>query len=235
MVSRHGRRSVNIFLLLQVSSFAVLLTLPNITGLLLAYLVGSIPSAVWIGRQFYGVDVREYGSGNAGATNTFRVLGKKAGIIVMLMDIFKGFLAVKLAYMIGDYDPEGPEFIDFEIALGVCALLGHIFPVYVGFRGGKGVATMLGILIAIHPQAALICAIVFLLVLQVSGYVSLGSIVSGLAFPVVIMVFYSTNSSINIFSLAVAVLVLITHQRNIERLMRREESKVSWKRRNENS
>jgi glycerol-3-phosphate acyltransferase PlsY len=205
-----------------------LLTLPNIFGLFLAYLVGSIPSAVWIGRQFYDIDVREYGSGNAGTTNTFRVLGKKAGFVVMFMDIMKGFLAVKMAHLVGDYDPQSPEFIDFEIAMGVCALLGHVFPIYVGFRGGKGVATMLGILIAIHPHAALYCAVVFFTVLFTTGYVSLSSICSGLAFPIIIMVFYSTNSSINIFSLAVAVLVLITHQRNIERLFRREESKASF-------
>lgn len=210
-----------------------MLTLPNLLGLLLAYLIGSIPSAVWVGRQFYGIDVREYGSGNAGATNTFRVLGKKAGTVVLIMDILKGFLAVKVAFLVGDYEPEGPEFIDFELALAICGLLGHIFPVYVGFRGGKGVATMLGILIGVHPQAALLCAGVFFLTLAISGYVSLSSMISGLAFPIVIMVFYSTNSSINIFSLAVAVMVLITHQRNIERLLRGEESKVKWKRKKE--
>lgn len=190
--------------------------------------MGSFPSAVWVGRTFYNIDVREFGSGNAGATNTFRVLGKRAGIPVLLMDVLKGFLAVKLAYVIGDYDPVSPEFIDFELALGVCALFGHIFPVYVGFRGGKGVATMLGILLAVHWQAALICAVVFLITLIVSGYVSLGSMLSGITFPVVIMVFYSTNSSINIFSLAVAIMVLVTHQRNIERLIKREESQVKW-------
>jgi len=143
------------------------------------------------------------------------------------MDVLKGFLAVKLAYLVGDYDSKSPEFIDFELALAVCGLLGHIFPVYVGFRGGKGVATMLGILIAVHPQAAAICAVVFLLTLLLSRYVSLSSIMAGITFPVVIMVFYSTNSSINIFSLAVAILILITHQRNIERLIGREESKVN--------
>jgi glycerol-3-phosphate acyltransferase PlsY len=205
-----------------------LLTLPNLLGLLAAYLVGSIPSAVWIGRTFYNIDVREYGSGNAGATNTFRVLGKKAGIVVLIMDVMKGFLAVKLAYFMGDYDKQSPEFIDFEIALAVCGLLGHIFPVYVGFRGGKGVATMLGILIGIHPQAALICACTFIVTLYLSGYVSLSSMISGITFPVVIMVFYSVNSSINIFSLAVAILILVTHQRNIERIIRREESRVKW-------
>lgn len=205
-----------------------MLTLPNIFGLLVGYLVGSIPSAVWVGRTFYGVDVREYGSGNAGATNTFRVLGKKPGIAVLIMDALKGFIAVKLAYILGDYDSHSPEFIDFELALAVTALLGHIFPVYVGFRGGKGVATMLGILVAVHTEAAIICAAVFILTLYLSGHVSLSSMISGITFPVVIMVFYSTNSSINIFSLAVAILILVTHQRNIERLIRGEESIVKW-------
>ena len=209
-----------------------MLTPVNLFGLLLAYLVGSIPSAVWVGRTFFGIDVREYGSGNPGATNTFRVLGKKPGIVVLIMDVLKGFAGVKLAYLVGDYDPASPEFIDFELALSVCALLGHIFPVYVGFRGGKGVATMLGILVAVHTPAALICAGVFLLSLLITGYVSLSSMAAGLAFPVVIMVFYSTNSSINIFSLAVAIMILVTHQRNIERLIAGEESRVKWHPRN---
>lgn len=207
------------------------MTLQNIAGLLLSYLVGSIPSAVWVGKTFYGIDVREYGSGNAGATNTFRVLGKKPGIVVLVMDVLKGFFGVKLAYLIGDYEPLSPEFIDFELALAVCALLGHIFPVYVGFRGGKGVATMLGILIAIHPQAASVCAVVFILSLFFFGFVSLSSMLAGITFPIVIMVFYSTNSSINIFSLAVAILILVTHQRNIERLLAKEESRVKLFRR----
>ena len=195
---------------------------------MLAYLIGSIPSAVWVGRKFYGIDVREYGSGNAGATNTFRVLGKKPGIAVLLMDILKGFLAVKLAYLVGDYSSDSPEVIDFELALAVCGLMGHIFPVYVGFRGGKGIATMLGILIGVHPQAAFYCAIVFIITLLLSGYISLSSMVAGITFPIVIMVFYSTNSSINIFSLAVAVIILVTHQRNIERIISKEESRVKW-------
>ncbi|REJ83637.1 MAG: glycerol-3-phosphate 1-O-acyltransferase [Bacteroidetes bacterium] len=205
-----------------------MLTFSNIAGLLLAYLIGSIPSAVWVGITFYGIDVREYGSGNAGATNTFRVLGKKPGIAVLLMDILKGFLAVKVAYILGDYSSDSPEFIDFELALAVCGLMGHIFPVYVGFRGGKGVATMLGILIGVHPQAALVCAVVFLITLILSGYVSLSSMMSGIAFPVTIMVFYSTNSSINIFSLAVALLIIITHQKNLERILNNAETRVKW-------
>ena len=206
-----------------------MLTPINICGLILAYLIGSVPSAVWVGRTFYNTDVREYGSGNAGATNTFRVLGYRAGIVVLIMDVMKGFLAVKLAYVVGDYDPNLPElFIDYKLALGVCALFGHIWPVFVGFRGGKGVATMLGILLAVHWQAALLCSGIFLLMLFISGYVSLSSMMSGIMFPIIIMTFYSTNSSINIFSLAVAILVLVTHQRNIERLIAREESRVKW-------
>ena len=204
-----------------------MLTFNNIIGLGLAYLVGSIPSAVWVGRAFYGIDVREYGSGNAGATNTFRVLGKKPGIAVLIMDVMKGFFAVKLAYLVGDYDSRSPEFVDFELALAVCGLIGHIFPVYVGFRGGKGVATMLGILIGVHPQAASICAVVFLTSFLTTRYVSLSSMLAGIAFPVVIMVFYSTNSSINIFSLAVAIMIMVTHQRNIERLLSGDESRVA--------
>ncbi len=198
----------------------------NIISLILAYLIGSVPSAVWIGRTFYDIDVREYGSGNAGATNTFRVLGFKAGSIVLLMDIAKGFVAVHfLPKILADYPHE--EYINLQLACAITALMGHIFPVYVGFRGGKGVATMLGILIGVHPQAALVCIDVFLVVFLTTRYVSLSSMTAGIAFPVTIMVFYSTNTNINLFSLAVAIMVLITHQRNIERLMAHEESKVN--------
>lgn len=129
----------------------------NITLLICAYLLGSIPSAVWVGRAFFRIDVREYGSGNAGATNTFRVLGP-AGVPVLIMDIAKGWMAVQLATYFGDYMPSTQQFINFKLVLGV-ALLGHIFPVFAGFRGGKGVATLLGILWGINPPAALICLI----------------------------------------------------------------------------
>lgn len=198
----------------------------NVVGLLIAYLVGSVPSAVWIGKYFYGIDVREYGSGNAGATNTFRVLGKKAGIPVLLIDVFKGWLAVNMAYLT-DYRVGSVQFVNFQLVLGVAALLGHIFPVYVGFRGGKGIATLLGIILAVHPQAALLSIAVFIAVLLVSKYVSLGSMIAAISFPVIIIVVFKTDiPSLVIFSLVIAVLVLITHQKNIERLLRREESKT---------
>ncbi|MEO5569781.1 MAG: glycerol-3-phosphate 1-O-acyltransferase PlsY [Bacteroidia bacterium] len=202
----------------------------NISALILAYLIGSFPSAVWVGKKFYGIDVREYGSGNAGATNTFRVLGKKAGIPVLLMDIGKGFLAVKLATIFGNYPQESQQYVNFKLILGICALLGHIFPVYVGFRGGKGVATLLGILSAVHPQAAAVCAGVFSVMLIFSHYVSLSSMTAAITYPIIIMyVFHETVSTVNIFAMAIAILVLITHQKNIERLLRGKESRISFR------
>jgi acyl phosphate:glycerol-3-phosphate acyltransferase len=203
------------------------ITAENLIALVGAYLIGSIPSAVWIGKALYGVDVREYGSGNAGATNTFRVLGKRAGIPVLIMDIAKGYLALQIAQLFSDYLPGTQQYVNFKLALGIAALLGHIFPVFAGFRGGKGVATLLGILTGVHPVAALLCAIIFLLVLFTSNYVSLSSMIAGIAYPFIIMlVLNETIPTVNIFAMSVAILVLITHQKNIERLLKGKESKV---------
>src|SRR5690606_18146286 len=118
-------------------------TLPAIL-IFIAYLLGSVPTSIWIGKRFYKIDVREFGSGNAGATNTFRVLGKKAGIPVLIIDILKGTCAVALSYLSG-FEYGSAEFVNLQLGLGVAALIGHIFPVFAGFRGGKGVATMLGV------------------------------------------------------------------------------------------
>ncbi len=204
-----------------------MITPVTVFALIGAYLLGSIPSAVWIGKIFYGIDVREYGSGNAGATNTFRVLGKRAGIPVLIIDVLKGYIAVQLATIIGNYLPGTQQFVNFKLTLGVAALLGHIFPIYVGFRGGKGVATLLGILSGVHPPAALVCAGVFAFTFLFTRYVSLSSMMSAIVFPVIIMFrFNETIPSLNVFSMFVAVLVLITHQKNIERLLKGEESKV---------
>lgn len=195
-----------------------------------AYLLGSIPSSVWIGKSFYGVDVREYGSGNAGATNTFRVLGKKAGIIVMVMDISKGFFATKLAFLLGIMIT-GPRhsvpFVNYELALGVTAVMGHLFPVFAGFRGGKGVATLFGMVLAVNHQAALLCVAVFLIVLMVSNYVSLSSILAGFTFPLsTVFVFQSTVKAEVLYGMCVCILIMVTHQKNIERLIKGTESKV---------
>ncbi|HMU77165.1 MAG: glycerol-3-phosphate 1-O-acyltransferase PlsY [Bacteroidetes bacterium] len=199
----------------------------NITLLLAAYLLGSIPSAVWIGKVFFNTDVREYGSGNAGATNTFRVLGPKAGVPVLLMDIAKGWMAVQLATYFGEYMPATQQFINFKLTLGVAALLGHIFPVFAGFRGGKGVATLLGILWGVNPPAAVICMGVFLLFFLTTGYVSLGSMAAAVSFPFIVMWWLNeTVTSMNVFAIAVPILVLVTHQKNIERLLKKTESRV---------
>jgi glycerol-3-phosphate acyltransferase PlsY len=131
-----------------------MLTITNILLLLLAYLIGAIPFSVIAGKVLKGIDVREYGSGNAGATNTFRVLGKKAGIPVLLLDVFKGFLAVDLVWFTS-YVPSTEIYINLQLAFGIAAVLGHVFPVYAGFRGGKGVATLLGFMIGVFPELPL--------------------------------------------------------------------------------
>jgi len=202
------------------------LTLANILSLLGAYLVGSIPSAVWIGKYFYKIDVREYGSGNAGATNTFRVLGKKAGIPVLLIDVLKGFIAVNLAYL-SKYHTGSNQFINLQLVLGIASLVGHIFPLFASFRGGKGIATLLGIILAVHTQGALISMGIFLIILLTTSYVSLGSMIAAVSFPIIIIWCFETKTpSLIIFSILIAIMVLITHQKNIERLLRKEESKA---------
>jgi glycerol-3-phosphate acyltransferase PlsY len=202
----------------------------SISALLFAYLFGSIPTAVWLGQAFYGVDVREYGSGNAGATNTFRVLGKKAGIAVMIIDIAKGYTATNLAYFIG-LSVTGPQhtsqFVNYQLALGVTAVMGHLFPIFAGFRGGKGVATLFGMILAVNFPAAMFCVLVFVIVLLATKYVSLGSICAGFTFPLsTIFILQSTIRSEVLYGMCVCILILVTHQKNLERLLKGKESKV---------
>ncbi len=199
----------------------------NIAILVLAYLIGSIPSSIWIGRYFYNIDIREHGSRNAGSTNAMRILGWKPGLIILIFDIFKGWLAVNLIHLTSYYIPETGDFINFQLLLGMAAIAGHIFPVYVGFRGGKGIATLLGFVLAIDPFTTLICIGVFIITLLVTKYVSLSSMIAGFSFPVVVIfVFKTTTPSLVIFSLIISVLLLFTHQKNIERLLRKEENKA---------
>ncbi|MGY3053384.1 glycerol-3-phosphate acyltransferase PlsY [Pedobacter sp. UYEF25] len=207
-----------------------MITVYSLGALLLAYLLGSIPTAVWLGQAFYGIDVREYGSGNAGATNTFRVLGKKAGIAVMTIDIAKGFTATKLAAFIG-FSITGPhhsaQYVNYELALGVTAVMGHLFPIFAGFRGGKGVATLLGMILAVNLEAASLCILVFIVVLLITNYVSLSSICAGFTFPLsVVFIFQSSIKSEVLYGMCVCILILVTHQKNLERLLKGKESKV---------
>lgn len=202
--------------------------LPMVLFLLQAYLLGSIPSAVWIGKAFFKKDVRQFGSGNAGATNTFRVLGKTAGTVVLAMDILKGFFAVQIPMWAGTgfRTPGGVE--DFAMLCGIVAVLGHLYPVFAGFKGGKGVATALGIVLAASPWASLSAVGVFVLVWLASGYVSLGSITAALSFPVFLFVFfYPEGSIIKIAGALLPILIIYTHRTNIGKLLKGTESKTT--------
>ncbi len=199
----------------------------NIGILILAYMVGSIPTSVWIGKTFFGVDLRERGSKNAGATNAMRIFGWKIGLTVLIIDMLKGWAAINLIHLTNYYIPQSGDFIEFQLLLGIAAIIGHIFPVYVGFKGGKGVATLFGLVLAINPEPALLCTGVFIITLLLTKYVSLSSMVAGFAFPVIVMfVFKTATPSLVIFSFIIALLLIFTHQKNIERLLRREEKKV---------
>ena len=192
-----------------------------------AYLLGSIPTSVWLGRIIKGVDLRDSGSGNAGATNAFRVLGKTIGSLVLLLDMLKGFLAVSLVHLQSTFAPGTETWMILKICLGLVAVLGHIFPVFAGFRGGKGVATITGVALGLHPFGALAAIGIYLLVFLLTRISALGSLIAVLTYPVwIILVFRADYLTVRIFSLVVLVLVLITHRSNILRLMRGEEKSL---------
>lgn len=195
----------------------------------LAYLLGSIPTAVWVGKIFHHIDVREHGSGNAGATNVMRVLGVKTGIPVLLIDMLKGWFAVYLIHFQNKIVFGSEAWMLVAISLGIFAVVGHIYPVFAGFRGGKGVATIAGVCIALHPLATLSALAVFILILIIWKYVSVSSISAGLSFPVwVILVFQSEFLSLWIFSGLAALLLIYTHRANIKRLIKGEEKQASF-------
>ncbi len=194
---------------------------------LLAYLLGSIPTAVWVSKYFFDIDIRSYGSGNAGATNTFRVLGAKAGSFVFFVDMLKGFLAVDLAYFIAKYQMDGIALTNFQVILGIAAVVGHIFPIWANFKGGKGIATLFGMILAIQPLVAVCLIVVFMMMLFMTRYVSLSSITASIAFPVMIFfIFREPEIMYRFFALATAILVVLTHHKNINRLLSGNESKV---------
>ncbi len=200
--------------------------------IVLAYLIGSIPTSIWVSKRFFGIDIREYGSGNAGATNTFRVLGKNWGTFVMIIDILKGVIATSLYIILpSTYIGSGSDFelhrTNFMIALGLSSVLGHIFPIWANFKGGKGVATLFGMAIAIQPLVAVCCIGVFLFVLYLTRFVSLSSILAGVAFMVFILFIFNERETLyRIFAVMVALMVVLTHQKNIGRILKGTEGKV---------
>jgi glycerol-3-phosphate acyltransferase PlsY len=198
-------------------------------GVIFAYLLGSIPTAVWYGKIFHGVDVRQHGSGNAGATNSLRTFGRKAGIIVLVIDFLKGFLAVLSAPFLF---PDSYQYL--PLIMGIVAVIGHLYPVFAQFRGGKGVATALGVIAASFPMTVIICILVFVIIVFLTKYVSLGSMVSALMFPLQIAFnVWNINPNHDPYYLAFAsvlfLILVFTHRHNIQRLMQGTENKVGAK------
>lgn len=202
--------------------------------MIVAYLLGSIPSAVWIGKRFYGVDIREHGSKNAGATNMLRVLGKRAAMPVFALDYFKGFLAVTLIGLLSRVGITEVWVTNLQILGVFTSILGHIFPIFANFRGGKGVATLVGAVTAIDPVIVLSCLGVWFIIFLLTHYVSLASMIAGCCFPILVgavsVVAWSKNEDVSItlivFSVVIAGLLIWSHRSNIERLKSGTESKI---------
>ncbi len=204
-----------------------------IPALVLAYFLGSIPTAVWVGKWFFGIDIRTKGSGNAGATNVIRVLGLKAGIPVLLFDVFKGWAALQLIHLFPVPHPTETGMALLQIGLGILVVLGHVFPVFAGFRGGKGVATLLGVGIALFPTASWISLGIFMLVFVLFRYVSLASLITAILFPFIQLLLLGQHEAIplTILAISVAVFIPLTHRKNILRLIHGTESKLSFTKR----
>ena len=213
------------------------LTWLSVIGLMIAaYLLGSIPSAVWIGKKYFGKDIREHGSKNAGTTNMLRVLGKRAALPVIIIDYFKGFVAVILTSLMR-YDDNVSEawLINLRIIATAFVVLGHIYPIFAGFKGGKGVATLLGAGTGIYAPILLLSFGVWCIVFAIWHYVSLASMVAGCSYPIFVIIFstmtYNDNASLGsvpfiVFSWVVAILLIWTHRKNIGRLKDGTESKI---------
>jgi glycerol-3-phosphate acyltransferase PlsY len=194
---------------------------------LTAYLLGSIPNSVWIGKTFFGVDVREHGSGNAGATNTLRVLGKPAGFTVLFLDFSKGFVAASLVFWPGLIFNTNHT-MEYKMVFGALAVLGHIYPVFAGFRGGKGIATVIGVVAGMDWMLALACFGTFIVIVAITKYISVGSMLSGLISPLYAgLIHHWEEKNLVYFCMVVGVLVVYTHRSNIKRLRKGEESRFS--------
>lgn len=211
------------------------------TIIILSYLVGSIPTSIIISKAVRGIDIRNYGSGNAGGTNVMRVLGWKHGVLVIILDALKGVIAVvliaRLHYGVLPFQNVSPfdDFTLVQIIAGISAVVGHIWTVFAGFRGGKGIATALGMLLIIITVDMLIAVGIFLIVVSISRYVSLGSIVSAMAVPLS-MIFRENVLHTHIegyntllpFVIGVSLLVIFTHRKNLVRLLNGTENKLSF-------
>lgn len=187
--------------------------------MIVAYILGSIPNALWIGKVFRGIDVREHGSKNTGSTNAARVLGAKLGILTLILDISKGVIPTLIATMLLDSSIS-------VILVGICAILGHSFSIFMKFKGGKAVATTVGVFIVLVPGAILLAAVIFFLVFGITRYVSLSSMIGAISLPIWIILFYK-NIPLTIFGIIIAILIIVRHKSNIQRLLNGTESKFS--------
>ncbi|CAC8372706.1 TPA: glycerol-3-phosphate 1-O-acyltransferase PlsY [Staphylococcus aureus] len=198
-----------------------------IVMLLLSYLIGAFPSGFVIGKLFFKKDIRQFGSGNTGATNSFRVLGRPAGFLVTFLDIFKGFITVFFPLWLPVH-ADGPisTFFTNGLIVGLFAILGHVYPVYLKFQGGKAVATSAGVVLGVNPILLLILAIIFFIVLKIFKYVSLASIVA--AIYCVIGSLIIQDYILLVVSFLVSIILIIRHRSNIARIFRGEEPKIKW-------
>lgn len=197
---------------------------------LAGYALGSIATAVWAGKLFHNIDIREHGSGNAGATNTIRVMGWTTGIPVLLIDLGKGWLAASLPLIFKLAETGSPELVNLQILTGSIAIVGHIFPIFAGFKGGKGVATTFGVLLSLSLYVTLSCFVVFLVILLITGYVSVSSMSAGLSFPLFLFLLFDTPSIIfKVFSVLIGLGIILTHKKNIQKLLRGDENRFIWK------
>ena len=196
-----------------------------------AYLLGSISFSVIISKKMAGFDVREKGSGNAGSTNVLRTVGKKAAALTLLCDLLKGVVSVLVAFVIGKIVKDLNNSLLVQLA-GIFAVLGHTFPIFFKFKGGKGVATSLGILLITNWQIGLICLVFALVIMALTRFVSLGSILAAILYPV-LTVFIHTNYLVSgnyiIFGVVLAFLVVFNHRTNVQRLLAGKENKLSFK------
>jgi len=192
----------------------------------LAYVFGATPTSYWVGRAFYGVDLRKVGSGNLGATNAFRTLGARAAVPVMLVDLLKGWIPVALFPRL---TPESP--FGWTLGYGAAAILGHVFSFWVRFRGGKGVATSAGVFLALAPWAVLVSLVAWIAAVALTGYVSLGSILAALTLPLAMLLSpHPGGTTALIFACALSLFVIWAHRSNVRRLLRGEERRFTRKR-----
>jgi len=194
---------------------------------ILSYLLGSFSTAFWFGKWFRNIDIRQFGSKNAGATNVWRVLGFKIGILVFVIDIVKTFIAVQFVHFVPNITINSEFYLQIKILFGICSMIGHIFPLYSGFRGGKGVASMFGIFFGLNPLIATIVLGFFIVIVALSRVVSLPSICAAFLYLFITLFFYSQKSdTLTIFSIFICLLIVLTHRENIKRLIKREEGKL---------